>query len=62
MTTSATVDARPNACPKCNGMLIDYFDGDRLCLQCGFVAYARLPKDVDPKKRDRPPTYKGMKL
>jgi ribosomal protein S27AE len=62
MTMSATVDARPSACPKCNGTLIDYFDDDRLCLQCGYIAYARQPKDVDPTKRERPPTYKGMQL
>jgi ribosomal protein S27AE len=62
MTASATVDTRPNVCPRCNGILIKYFDDDRECLQCGFVAYAHPPHPVDPTKRERPPTYKGMEL
>ena len=60
MAGSATVDAKPNVCPKCSGTLIKDLDGDDECLQCGFVAYARLPKEVDHTKRERPPTYKGM--
>ena len=62
MKGSATIDAPPNACPRCSGSLIPDLDGDRECLQCGFVVYARLPERVDPTKRERPPTYKGMKL
>jgi ribosomal protein S27AE len=62
MATLATIDARSNVCPKCRGTLIKYFDDDRECLQCGYVAYAQLPKDVDPTKRERLPTYKGMQL
>lgn len=62
MTRSATLDARPNVCPKCSGSLIKDLDDDRKCLQCGFVAYARPPEPVDPAKRERSPTYKGMNL
>ncbi len=62
MAGSATIDARPNVCPKCSGTLIEDFDGDAQCLQCGFVAYARPPHPVDPTKRERPPTYKGLKI
>jgi hypothetical protein len=62
MAGSATIDARPNVCPKCTGTLIKGLDGDDQCLQCGFVVYARLPERVDPTKRERPPTYRGMNL
>lgn len=62
MAGSATIDARPNVCPKCSGTLIKDFDGDDKCLQCGFIAYAHPPMPVDPKKRDRPPTYQGLKI
>jgi len=61
MKGSATIDAPPNACPRCSGSLIPDLDGDRECLQCGYIAYAQLPKH-EPAKRERPPTYKGMKL
>jgi ribosomal protein S27AE len=62
MAGSATIDARPNVCPKCGGTLIEDFDGDRECLQCGFIVYARVPKDVDPAKRERPPTHQGIRI
>jgi len=61
MTRSASLDARPNVCPKCTGTLIEDFDGDRECLQCGFIAYARPPDHV-PTKRERRPSYKGINL
>jgi ribosomal protein S27AE len=61
MKGSATVDAQPNVCPKCQGSLFPDLDGDLQCLQCGYIAYARLP-DPAPAKRERPPSYKGIKL
>ena len=62
MTTSATIDAQPDACPKCSGTLIKDFDGDHECLQCGCVVYARPPIPVDPTKRERLPTFQGIKI
>ncbi len=61
MKRSATLGARPNVCPKCRGSLFPYLDGDRQCLQCGYIAYARLPKPA-PSKRERPPSYQGINL
>jgi hypothetical protein len=34
--------------------LIEDLDGDHQCLQCGYIAYARVPKDVPPEGRRRP--------
>lgn len=58
---AAGPDAPANVCPKCSGSLIKNLDGDRQCLQCGYVAYARLPKHV-PSKRERRPRHKGFDL
>lgn len=61
MESAATSDARPGACPKCRGSLIPDLDGDRQCLQCGYIAYARTPEPA-PARRERPPSYKGITL
>jgi hypothetical protein len=58
---SATPDARSNVCPKCSGTLIKDLDGDSECLQCGYIAYARLPKAVPPDGKRRP-SHGGLKL
>ncbi len=58
---SVAPDAQAKVCPKCSGFLIKDLDDDRKCLQCGYVAYAQLPKHTRPK-RERRPTYKGLKL
>jgi ribosomal protein S27AE len=58
----ATLDASANVCPRCGGTLIKDLDDDRECLQCGYIAYARLPKNGVPAKRRRRPSYKGFKL
>ena len=57
----ATPDAPSSVCPKCSGTLIKDLDGDRECLQCGYIAYARLPKNVPPEGKRRP-THGGLKL
>lgn len=49
-----TPDSSSNVCPKCSGTLIEDLDDDRKCLQCGYIAYARLPKKVPPEGRRRP--------
>jgi ribosomal protein S27AE len=54
-------DTRASVCPRCEGTLIPDLDGDRQCLQCGYVAYARLPSHI-PTKRERRPTHQGMDL
>jgi len=51
---SATRDAPSNVCPKCKGTLIKNQGDDRHCLQCGYIAYARVPKDVTPEGKRRP--------
>ncbi len=56
-----TPDAPSNVCPKCKGTLIEDLDGDRECLQCGYVAYARVPKDV-PREGRRRPKHGKIKL
>ncbi len=56
------MDASANVCPRCGGTLIKDLDDDRECLQCGYIAYARLPERVVPAKRRRRPSYKGFKL
>lgn len=61
MKGSATLEGRPNVCPKCRGSLIPDLDGDRECLQCGYIAYAR-PQSYLPTKRERRPTHKGINL
>jgi ribosomal protein S27AE len=59
---SAARDIPTNVCPKCTGFLIKDFDGDSHCLQCGYVAYARLPRHVAATKRERRPSHGGVSL
>jgi ribosomal protein S27AE len=61
MKDSARLDALANVCPKCSGTLIKDLDDDRHCLQCGYIAYARLPKN-GPSKRERRPSHGGVSL
>lgn len=49
-----TPEAPSDTCPKCSGTLIEYLDDDRQCLQCGYIAYAQPPKDVNPEAKRRP--------
>jgi ribosomal protein S27AE len=62
MMGSAATEASANVCPRCSGTLVKDLDDDRECLQCGYVAYARLPDDVVPANGERRPNYKGFKL
>jgi hypothetical protein len=61
MKGSAAPDAPTNVCPRCTGILIKDLDDDRQCLQCGYVAYARIAKDTSTKG-ERRPSYKGLRL
>ncbi len=61
MKRSAPLDAPTNVCPRCSGRLIKALDGDRECLQCGYIAYARPPKHR-PTKRERRPSHGGINL
>ena len=61
MRGSPAPDAPTNVCPRCSGSLIKTLDGDRECLQCGYIAYARLPMHR-PTKRERRPSHKGINL
>jgi len=62
MKGPAMRDTPTNVCPRCTGALIKDFDGDSQCLQCGYIAYQRLPKHVVPTKRDRRPSHGGVNL
>jgi ribosomal protein S27AE len=62
MKGSAARGTRANVCPRCSGTLIKDMDDDRQCLQCGYVAYARRPKQVPGKGRERRPSHKGINL
>ena len=48
------------ACPRCMGgkMGVD-FDGDTICINCGFVLYARAP---DPTPPNRAITYSDSRF
>lgn len=54
MRVSPAQDAPANVCPKCGGSLMKTLEGDRECLQCGYIAHARLPKRATPESRRRP--------
>ncbi len=61
MKGSAPLEAPTNVCPRCGGRLIKAQNGDRECLQCGYIAYARPPRHR-PTKRERRPSHKGIYL
>jgi rubredoxin len=52
----------PNVCPKCSGTLIKDLDDDRHCLQCGYIVYARPPKNVVRTRPRRRPSHGGLYL
>jgi len=36
------------ACPRCDGPFDVWYDGDAICIVCGYVKYAVEPDTIDP--------------
>jgi hypothetical protein len=58
----AATQSPPKTCPRCTGLLVVEYDGDRVCIVCGEYWYAppagsfvpTLVKEAKPRKRGRP--------
>lgn len=37
-----------DSCPRCGGQFDVWYDGDIICLVCGFVRYMIEPDSIDP--------------